>query len=78
MKKKEREKVRERREEDISFIRDVIQLTNVSKIARDLNIDPANVIYGRTTFDNIERVRVTLEENLKTLLGIDENENSDK
>lgn len=76
MKKKEREKVRERREEDISFIRDVIQLTNVSKIARDLNINPANVIYGRTTFDNMERVRVVLENNLKTLLGTDSDENN--
>ena len=70
------QKIKNKKKEDLEFIRKVTELTNVNKIVREINVNRSNVVSGRARFDTIEFVRNKLENNLKTILGIDENENN--
>lgn len=53
--------------DDLEYIKSVSTNINISKICRKLKIDRANLVSGRTSKENIKKVRKEIESELAKL-----------
>lgn len=55
------------KEKDIKFIKEVIDKTNITKLAKEENTTVSNITFGLTTSTKIAKVRSKLEKNIEEL-----------
>ena len=62
------------KDKDVKYIKEVIDKTNISKLAREENTSVSNITFGNTTEEKIHRVRLKLQKNIEELKKIEEKE----
>ena len=62
------------KEKNIKYIKEVIDKTNISKIAKEEKTTVTNITFGLTSGAKIERVRKKLEKNIEDLEKLKEEE----
>ena len=55
------------KEKDIKYIKEVIDKTNITKLAKEENTTVSNITFGLTTSEKISKVRSKLEKNIEEL-----------